>query len=167
MKGEKKTHKHLKKKTKIIILVSVLVLVLAGIGVGLFFLLSNKPEPEPVLSDTEYLIKIESWEKTGAPTVIWTFRDDRVGELTTNKTNYYTTKWALEEDGAKLHILTNWLYELDDTFEFSLDRENNTFTVKNLADETESVFVPLGTSVEEPVETEKTEQTEKVEKAEE
>lgn len=161
MKPEKKVHRPLSKKAKIIIIVLCVLVLLAGAGVLVYFLLLNKPEPEVVLTDAEYLAKVESWEKEGAPTVIWTFRDNQVGEITTNKINYYDTKWALEEEGTKLHILTGWLYELNDRFEFSLDRENNSFTVKNLTDETESVFVPLGTQeqkTEEPSEVEKTEE---------
>ncbi|MBR5389290.1 hypothetical protein IK146_01900 [Candidatus Saccharibacteria bacterium] len=162
-----KTKKKLSKKAKLAIIISAAVVVLLGIAAVLFFVVFKKEEPEIVLTDRDILTSI-SWEKQGAPTVIWTFRADGTGEITTNKSNYYNTTWSLnDEEGidTTLDITTSWLYELKDSFTFKLDREANTFTVKNLADETESIFVPLGTAekatagqLEGPAELEKTEE---------
>jgi flagellar basal body-associated protein FliL len=161
---EDKPKKHLSKKAKIAIIVSSIVVVLLGIAALLVFVVFKKEEPVVILTDRDILVS-KSWEKQDAPTVIWTFRADGTGELTTNKTNYYDTKWTLSDDEpATLEITTAWLYELKDSFTFTLDREANTFTVKKLSDDTESVFVPLGTAetaakeaLEEPAELEKSE----------
>lgn len=143
---EEKPKKHLSKNARIAIIVSSILLTLIGIAALLYFVVFKKEEPVIVLTDRDILVS-RSWEKQGAPTVIWTFHADGTGELTTNKTNYYDTKWTLsDEEPAKLEITTAWLYELKDSFTFALDREANTFTVKNLSDDTESVFVPLGTA---------------------
>ena len=139
MVREKSLVKPKSKKPLIITLVAVAVLALAG---GVYYYLAHREKPV-FLSDAEYLIDVESWEKSGAPSVIWAFRADSKGELTTNKSNYYPTSWSLE--GGKLQISTSWLYELNDEFEFSLNRVEKSFTVKNLSDDTESTFLPLGT----------------------
>ena len=161
---EEKPKKRLSKKARIAIIISSIVIALLGIAALLIFVVFKKEEPIIVLTDRDILVS-RSWEKQDAPTVIWTFRADGTGELTTNKTNYYDTEWTLsDEEPVKLEITTAWLYELKDSFTFSLDREANTFTVKNLTDGTESIFVPLGTaetaaggSPEEPAELEKSE----------
>ena len=164
-----KPKKKLGKKAKLAIILTLVILILGGGVAALMLFVFKKDEPVIILSDLDILTS-GSWEKRDAPSVIWTFREDGTGELTTNKKNYYSTKWTLsdEEDGQKLDITTKWLYDLNDSFTFKLDRDNNSFTVKNLADETESVFVPLGTAEkeaaeranqpEEPAELEKTEE---------
>ncbi|MBQ3464506.1 hypothetical protein IJH27_01580 [Candidatus Saccharibacteria bacterium] len=144
MEPEKSLVKKKSKKPLVISLVIVGVLLMAGAIYGLFFL---DLAPKIVLSDAEFLVDVRSWEKDGAPTVIWTFNDLESGEITTNKTNYYKTKWGLENE--KLSFKTEWLYEISDEFEFLLNREEKYFTVKNLADGGESKFVPLGTQIEE------------------
>lgn len=159
MEPEKKLSKD--KKISPIVIVAIIIGVLAIAGVCLYFFLFKKTEPEVVLTDLQYIVKTGSWEKQDSPTVIWTFREDGTGELTTNKSNYYGTTWELTEgeEGQTLIITTDWLYELKDSFTFTLDREANSFTVKNLADDTESIFVPLGTQAEkEASELEKTEE---------
>jgi hypothetical protein len=111
------------------------------------FVVFKKPEePEVVVTDVTYL-SANAWEKQDAPTVIWTFREDGTGEITTNKSNYYSMEWSLDGESERtLKIVTAWLYELEDSFSFELNREENYFIVKNLSDETESIFVPLGTA---------------------
>ena len=158
-----KPKKHLSKKARLAIIISASVLGLAAVGVALYFLVFRKTEPVVVLTDRDLLVA-HSWEKQDAPTVIWTLRADGTGELTTNKNNYYNINWELSQDdkGYTLAITTDWLYKLEDSFVFTLDREADTFTVKNLADSTESVFVALGTQ-----EKEAAEQAEKLEKTEE
>lgn len=149
MEPEKKLFKDKKTKLTLIIIAAVVsALIIAGVCV--YFFVLKKPEPEVVLTDAQYVIKTGSWEKQDSPTVIWTFRADGTGEVTTNKSNYYNTTWELTEDESAqtLSITTDWLYELNDSFEFALDRETNSFTVKNKSDETESVFVPLGTQAD-------------------
>ena len=136
------------KKPLIIVLISFFSLALIAGGVFCYFKFLRK-SPEILKNDVEFLTEVDAWEKTGAPTVIWSFKPDGTGELTTNKENYYPLKWYLSN--GKLEIDTSWLYELSDAFEISLDRTSETpsFTVKNLADETVSTFVPLGSKGEE------------------
>ena len=142
-----KPKKRLSKKARLAIIISSVVVALATIAAVLIFVVFKKEEPVAVLTDRD-LLTAHAWEKQDAPTVIWTFHADGTGEITTNKTNYYDIIWSLsqEEDTHKLEIQTDWLYKLNDSFTFSLDRETDTFTVKNLSDETESVFLPLGTA---------------------
>ena len=143
--------KSLVKKSKKPLIVGIIcgVLLLAGTA-AFYFLYWKNRNPEIILSDAEYRIQTESWEKVDAPTVIWSFKEGGKGELTTNKSNYYSFTWTLEKgDPSKLRIKTAWLLELDDTFEFSYNREEKSFYVKNLADDTESTFVPLGTAASE------------------
>lgn len=143
---EKKLKKKKSKKSKkplIITLIIVGVLLVAGLVYYFFFFSKGT---KIVLSDSDYLIETKSWEKVDAPTVIWVFNENGKGELTTNKSNYYDTTWSLK--GSTLEISTEWLYDLNDSFEISIDRGEKSFTVKNLSDETESKFVPLGTQAE-------------------
>ena len=156
------------KKLVVAIIVAVLSLLIA-VGVVLYFLVFRKTEPEMVFTDVETLVKVGAWEKQDAETVIWDFHEDGTGQLTTNKANYYDMKWEMVQDEEKqvLNITTSWLYELSDSFLFSFDRESNSFTVKNLADEKESVFMPLGTQAEKEMLEEKVEKTEEVEKPQE
>ena len=142
-----------KKSKKPLIIAIIVIFSVALIGGGIFcYFKFLKKSPEIVKNDVEFLTEIDGWEKVDAPTVIWSFKPDGTGELTTNKENYYQTKWYLSN--GKLEIDTSWLYELSDAFEITLDRESETpsFTVKNLADETVSTFVPLGASQQTQVE---------------
>ncbi|MBR3319727.1 hypothetical protein IKG20_00230 [Candidatus Saccharibacteria bacterium] len=142
-----KPKKHLSKKAKLAIIISAIVLGVIAIALVLILIVFKKTEPEVVLTDLD-ILTAHAWEKEGAETVIWTLNRDGTGEITTNKSNYYDMKWTIEqgEETQTLKVDTAWLYELNDSFSFSLDREADSFTVKNLADETESVFVPLGTA---------------------
>jgi len=142
----KKKLKKSKKKLFLILIPSIIVVV-AGIIAFLILVVFKKPEePEVVITDID-ILSANAWEKQDAPTVIWTLKSDGTGEITTNKKNYYSMKWSLEgESEQTLKITTSWLYELEDSFIFKLNREENYFVVKNLSDETESTFVPLGTT---------------------
>lgn len=147
MEAEKKPKKRKNKSKKLPIIIISVILALLLIAGGVFYFLFWRDRGEQiVLSDAEFLMEIESWEKIDAPTVIWVFRSDGAGELTTNKSNYYDILWTLESGNPEiLNISTDWLYILNDSFEFELDRDGESFTVKNLSDDTESTFVPLGT----------------------
>lgn len=135
-----------KKSKKPIIISLAILLVLALAGGGFYYFQFLRKPAEIIKNDVEFLSDIDAWEKLDSPTVIWSLRADGTGELTTNKENYYDLKWYLSN--GKLEIDTAWLYGLSDAFEISLDRESEipSFTIKNLADETVSTFVPLGSS---------------------
>lgn len=135
------------KKWLLILVAAILFLIGVVAGVAYFFWTHpENPEgeaaPEPVAS--EFLTTTASWEKLDSPSVIWSFKADGTGELTTNRSNYYQFSWSLSE--GQLKIKTAWLYELDDSFEFSFDEQAQTFTVRNLNTESVSTFVPLGTA---------------------
>ena len=136
-----------KKKSKLPLIIGIIVALLVAGAAAFYFLYWTRREPVIVLTDAEYLMEVKSWEKQDAPTVIWTFSEDGKGELTTNKSNYYDFEWSLEKGEPQiLKIQTAWLLDLDDSFEFVLDREAKSFTVKNQSDLLESTFVPLGTA---------------------
>lgn len=128
-----------KKAKKLALIISGSVLGLGLIGAALWYFVFRKVEPP--LSDAEFLVSVGTWEKSGASKVKWIFKEDGKGTLTTNNMiNDYEFTWELENDTLK--ISTAWLYSLEDEFSFSLNREENSFTVVSKEDEKESVFVP-------------------------
>lgn len=73
---------------------------------------------------------------TGA--VVWNFTEVGKGSLTTDSGEHnYDFIWAIED--GKLLIETNWLYDIDNEYEYSLDQRNNVLTLK--ADDQEYTFV--------------------------
>ena len=139
-----------KKRSKLPLIIAFSVLGVALVGFLLWFFVFRKVEPEIVLTDAEYL-STHSWEKEGAPTVVWTFKTDGTAEITTNRQNYYEATYSLEpnpsaESAQLLKVTTSWLNDLQDTFDFTLNREEDTFVVKNHSTNEESIFIPLGTA---------------------
>ena len=62
------------------------------------------------------------------PSVFWNFTEIGKGTLTTNNhVNDYDFIWALED--GKLLIETDWLYKLEDEYEYALDQNNGTLTL--------------------------------------
>ena len=91
------------------------------------------------VADGEYLVSVGTWTKDEEPSVVWEFTELGKGTLTTNDhINDYDFTWAIED--GKLQIQTEWLYTMDDTYEYSLDQGSNTLTLKD-GDETIK-FVP-------------------------
>ena len=127
------------KKLKRIIIISVAVfLVLILGGTGLYFYLHR--DTSAPLSDADFLVSVGTWEKSGASKVKWIFKEDGKGSLTTNDAlNFYDFTWTLEN--GTLKIVTDWLYILEDEFSFTLNREEESFTVIAKEDEKESVFI--------------------------
>ena len=71
------------------------------------------------------------------PSVIWKFTEVGKGTLTTNgHTNDYDFIWAIED--GKLKIETKWLYELEDEYEYELDKDAGSLILK--AGDKEIVF---------------------------
>ena len=60
---------------------------------------------------------------------------------TNNHINDYDFVWAIED--GKLKINTEWLYTLNDEFDYSLDQNEKTLTLTS-GDE-EIIFVPMVT----------------------
>lgn len=124
-----------KKRISIIVLIIGLITLIAGV-VFLIIKLNAKPS----IQDGEYLVTVGEWTKEDEPSVIWKFTEIGKGTLTTNDhLNDYDFAWALED--GKLKINTEWLYTLNNEFEYSLDQSNN-ILVLNSGDET-FTFVPI------------------------
>lgn len=149
-----------KKRISIITLIVGLIALVAG-AVFLIIRLNTKPG----VADGEYLVSIGEWtiesddcmqlkcgddtkclntdgETTvicGKGNVVWNFTDIGKGTLTTNNhLNDYAFTWAIEDN--KLFINTEWLYTLNDTFEYQLDQNADILTLKD--GDKEIKFVP-------------------------
>lgn len=152
-----------KKRISLIVFIIGLITLVAGV-VFLIVRLNSGPS----IQDGEYLVSVGEWKLEGGEclhakcgdntkcvnensestivcdgdNVIWNFTEIGKGTLTTNNhVNDYDFIWALED--GKLKIETDWLYTLDDEFEYTLDQNNTTLTLTS--GETEIKFVPLAT----------------------
>ena len=71
-----------------------------------------------------------NWVREDQPSVIWDFSEVGKGKLTTdNHVNDYDFIWRLQD--KKLLIETDWLYDLNDEFDYILDQSEKTLTIKN------------------------------------
>ena len=124
-----------KKRISLIVLIIGLITLIAGV----VFLVIRMNAGSSV-ADGDYLVSIGEWTAESEPGVIWNFTEIGKGTLTTNNhTNDYDFAWALED--GKLIIKTEWLYTLDDEFDYILNQSDNTLTLTN--DTEEIVFTPL------------------------
>lgn len=135
-KHGKKIKRPLSKLRKIsiaVLTVGVIALV-AGIGCLVYNILRA-----PNASDAEYLVEVDAWQREDEPSVVWKFTEIGKGTLTTNGgVNVYDFTWAF--DDGKLKIDTDWLYTLNDEYEFSIDQNDQKLTLKT-EDQT-LTFVP-------------------------
>ena len=130
--GEKRREKKRWTKQRKISLGVLVVGILALVG-GVGFLVYNLLKT-PDANDAEFLVEVGEWQREDATGVVWNFMEIGKGTLTTNGgENEYDFEWAFEDD--KLKIDTDWLYTLNDEYEFELDQEAKKFTVAN-GDET-------------------------------
>ena len=101
----------------------------------------------PKVADGDYLVSSGQWtlESNGdcdkqvnanegeevsdcGSRVIWDFTEIGKGTLTTNNhQNDYEFQWAIEDD--KLTIKTNWLYELNNEYDYKLDQSAGVLTL--------------------------------------
>ena len=146
------------KKQKISLVVFIIGIV-ALIGGAIFLII--KANEGPAVEDGEYLVTAGSWvlddgtncvpdsevdtndvdeidgeandlmdNSNCEPSVVWNFTEVGKGTLTTNgHINDYDFIWALEN--GKLLVETDWLYALDDTYDYSLDKSAGTLTLTN------------------------------------
>ena len=138
-------------KKKIISLI-VFIIGLVALTSGVIFLIINFNQ-EPGLADGEYLVSAGEWfldegadceeenesaeELNCLPSVIWDFTEIGKGTLTTNNhINDYDFIWALEN--GKLLIETKWLYDLENEYEYKLNRE--TGELKLVSEDKEYLF---------------------------
>lgn len=144
-KPEKKPKK---KAVSIIVLIIGALTLIAGVIVLIVKLASS-----PVVQDGEYLTSVEEWvldnpncepgtsnDSACEQRVIWKFTEIGKGTLTTNNhLNDYDFIWAIEDN--KLKIETDWLYDLQNEYEYTLDQNSNTLTLK--ADDKEFRFTGI------------------------
>lgn len=127
----------MKKKTTISIVIFIIGIITLVVGLVMLIVRFTSG---PATEDGEYLVKIGEWALEGSsdcskdeeteqdcdnePKVIWTFTEIGKGTLTTNgHLNDYDFIWAIE--GGKLKIETNWLYQLNDEYNYKLDQANS------------------------------------------
>lgn len=124
-----------KKRVSLIVLIIGLLTLIAGV-VFLIVRLTARPS----VADGEYLVSVGEWKEQDEPSVIWNFTEIGKGTLTTNNhINDYDFVWALED--GKLKINTEWLYTLNNEFDYALDQGSNILTLTS-GDET-FTFVPV------------------------
>lgn len=137
-------------KKRIISIVAMIIGIIVLIVGAIFLIL--RLNSGPVMADGEYLVSVGSWELDegtncmdevedvevednfenveatteetnciGGSGVIWQFTDIGKGTLTTNNhKNDYSFAWALED--GRMIVQTDWLYELDNEYDYTLDQ---------------------------------------------
>ncbi len=132
-----------------IVSLGTLIAGLVMLVVGVVFLVLGVKKAS-LLADGDFLVSVGEWrlEETADATetevtncvggegancveskVVWTFTKIGKGTLTTNgHKNDYDFKWAIQD--GKLVIETDWLYALDDEYEYSLDQEARVLILK-------------------------------------
>ena len=124
-----------KKRVSLIVMIIGLITLVIGVVFLIVRLVSG-----PSVADGEYLVSVGEWTEQGEPSIVWNFTEIGKGTLTTNNhTNDYDFAWALED--GKLKIDTEWLYTLNNEFDYTLDQNGNMLTLVN-GDE-EIIFVPV------------------------
>ena len=122
--------------------IMVFIIGVIALVVGIVFLVISLNQG-PTIEDGEYLVTAGEWAlndgtncgANGAgtncvPSVIWDFTEIGKGTLTTNgHVNDYDFIWALED--GRLLIETDWLYTLEDEYNYKLDREAGVLTLQN------------------------------------
>ena len=113
---------------KRIISIVVLAVGLITLVVGVIFLVF-KLNASPAMADGEYLVSAGSWELDDEG-VIWRFTEIGKGTLTTNNhKNDYDFAWALED--GRMIVQTDWLYELDNEYDYTLDQESGVLVLSD------------------------------------
>ena len=124
-----------KKRVSIIAMIIGLITLVGGV-VFLIIRLSAGPS----VADGDFLVSVGKWSEDGATSVVWNFTEVGKGTLTTNNhKNDYNFIWAVED--GKLKIETEWLYALENEYDYTLDQGAKILTLKNGSEEIK--FVPL------------------------
>lgn len=116
----------------------VLIVGLIMLAMGVVFLVLGLKKAS-LLTDGDFLVSVGEWKLTESEectknecedAVIWRFSEIGKGTLTTNRhKNDYEFKWAIQD--GKLVIETDWLYELDNEYEYTIDQGARTLTVQD------------------------------------
>lgn len=113
---------------KKIISICMLVMGIIALVVGVVFLVINLMKASQA-ADGDYLVAADNWVLEDGEGVIWDFTEIGKGTLTTNNhQNDYSFIWALED--GKLKIETDWLYNLENEYEYELDQSHGVLTLK-------------------------------------
>lgn len=124
-----------KKRVSLIVFIIGLLTLIAGV-----FFLIVRLSAGPSIADGDYLVSVGEWKEQDEPSVIWNFTEIGKGTLTTNNhTNDYDFIWAIED--GKLKVNTEWLYTLNDEFDYTLDQNGNMLTLTRGDEET--IFIPV------------------------
>ena len=108
--------------------IGVLVVGLVMLVVGVAFLVMNLISASKA-ADGEFLVEKGEWVLEDSESVIWKFTEVGKGSLTTNNhLNDYDFIWAIKD--GKLLIETDWLYELEDEYEYELDQGAGVLVLK-------------------------------------
>ena len=114
-------------KKKKIISICVLVAGLIALVVGVVFLVLNIIKSNQA-AEGDYLVSVGEWTLEDSEGVIWNFTEVGKGKLTTNNhLNDYDFIWALSD--GELKIETNWLYDLENTYKYEINRGARTLTL--------------------------------------
>lgn len=120
-----KKPKDKKKIAGIVVFIVGLITLIAGV---VFLVL--KFVGASAMQDGVYLTQAKEWVMDGADGVIWDFTEIGKGTLTTNNhLNDYHFEWSLED--GKLIIQTEWLYTLDNRYDYTLNQRDGTLTLKD------------------------------------
>ena len=150
-----------KKRVSIIAMIVGLITLVGGVVFLIIRLTAG-----PGMADGDFLVSVGEWKMQGGEclqakcsenakclgadgnpvvvcdgdSVVWKFTEIGKGTLTTNNhVNDYNFMWAIED--GKLKIETEWLYTLEDEYDYTLDQNAKTLTLKSGNEEVK--FVPL------------------------
>ena len=125
------------RKKKLVWAITTLIVGLATLVTGIVFLVISLNKGAAA-QDGDFLVAQKNWTLSDSDKVVWDFTEIGKGTLTTNgHENDYEFKWALED--GKLKIETDWLYELENEYDYTLDKSNGKLTLS--ADGKEYEFV--------------------------
>ena len=118
-----------KLEKKWVISITVCVIGVVALVAGVIMMILNFGQTA-AMQDGEYLVSASEWvledESDG---VVWKFTEIGKGTLTTNNhLNDYDFIWALKDD--KLSIETEWLYELENEYEYELNQGDGVLVLK-------------------------------------
>ena len=114
-------------KRRKIIAIGAMVVGLIMLVVGVTILVLNLAKMNQA-ADGDYLVSAGDWVLEGEEGVVWDFTEVGKGKLTTNgHLNDYDFIWAIED--GKLLIETDWLYTLENEYEYDLDQGAGVLTL--------------------------------------
>lgn len=142
VKGKEKRQKHARggrggRKIGFWMLGVGLVALIAGVAVLIMNLTTG-----PAKRDAEYLVEQWAFMREGEPGVYWHFTEVGEGYLTTDGyDSVYDFSWAIKD--GRLLMETDWLYQLNDEFNYTIDQEAGTMTLVRADSNVEIVYLAV------------------------